>query len=401
MLRKKILQKDIDYKLKGNYSAKNVGVYDVEINFIGNYNDFETFSYKIIPQGTTVTSVDGIEEGISVTVEKQQVQTTGYQIQYSTSSDFSSPKTITSKDFSTLTQKVSGLKTDKKYYVRTRTYKKVGGQNIYSSWSASKSATSLYKASIKLNHENQTLSEGQSLALKATTVPSSLKITWKSSDTSVAKVNSNGSVSAVKQGKATITASIKYNNKTISKSCVITVKKPYVSLNKSSASIYIGDSLTVKASTYPSKQNVKWVTSNSSVAIVSSTGKITGKNGGTCTISSSFVYNKKTYKESCKITVKTPSIKLNKSSISIYSSKTTTLKATTAPTKQNVKWTTSNSSIATVSAGKVTGKRIGSCTVTAAFVYNKKTYKTSCKVSIKNILRQKPNRMRLIQQNHT
>lgn len=49
------------------------------------------------------------------------------------------------------------------------------------------------------------------------------KLTWKSSNESVATVNSNGVITARKNGQATITARVKYNNKTYSVSRKVTV----------------------------------------------------------------------------------------------------------------------------------------------------------------------------------
>lgn len=63
----------------------------------------------------------------------------GYQLQYSTSQYFEASETATVKGVNTLTKTVKKLKSGKKYYVRIRTYKKVGKKTYYSSWSKSKS----------------------------------------------------------------------------------------------------------------------------------------------------------------------------------------------------------------------------------------------------------------------
>lgn len=61
----------------------------------------------------------------------------GYQIQYSTSKKFTAKKTknVTSKK---VTKVLKKLKTSKKYYIRARAYKIVGGKKYYGKWSASK-----------------------------------------------------------------------------------------------------------------------------------------------------------------------------------------------------------------------------------------------------------------------
>lgn len=63
----------------------------------------------------------------------------GYQIQYSTSSKFKKGnKLLKIKGCSTVSKKISKLKSKKRYYVRIRTYR-VNGTTQYSSWSKSKS----------------------------------------------------------------------------------------------------------------------------------------------------------------------------------------------------------------------------------------------------------------------
>ena len=75
---------------------------------------------------------------ITVKWKKQTAQTAGYQIQYSTSSKFAKPKTVTITKNTSTSKAVTKLAGKKKYYVRIRTYKKVSGKNYYSAWSKSK-----------------------------------------------------------------------------------------------------------------------------------------------------------------------------------------------------------------------------------------------------------------------
>jgi len=70
---------------------------------------------------------------------KKNAKANGYQVQWSTSSAFKSgnkSKTITKN--STLSFTATGLKKGKTYYVRVRSYKKVGGKTYYSAWSTKK-----------------------------------------------------------------------------------------------------------------------------------------------------------------------------------------------------------------------------------------------------------------------
>lgn len=89
-----------------------------------------------------------------------------------------------------------------------------------------------------------------------------------------------------------------------------------------------------------------------------------------------------TVNKNIEVTAKfgTPSITLSGGSAGNNS---TTLKATTYPGGQTVKWSSSNSGVATVNNGVVTAKYTGSSTITASFVYNGKTYSASKNVTIK------------------
>jgi hypothetical protein len=120
--------------------CKNVGSYNVTIKFKGNYSGTVTKTFKINPKETTISKLTATSKGFKATWKKYTTQTTGYQIQYSTSSKFSNAKTVTVKNNVT-SKTISKLSSKKKYYVRIRTYKTVGKTNYYSSWSKAYTVT--------------------------------------------------------------------------------------------------------------------------------------------------------------------------------------------------------------------------------------------------------------------
>lgn len=74
-----------------------------------------------------------------ITVKWSKVRCSGYQIQWSTSSSFSSnKKEATVKNGSATQQTVSVYSSGKKYYIRVRAYKTINGKKYYSSWSNAK-----------------------------------------------------------------------------------------------------------------------------------------------------------------------------------------------------------------------------------------------------------------------
>ena len=119
---------------------KNVGTYKVTVKFKGNYSGTKTLTFKINPAKTTVSKLTGAKKSLKVTVSKKSTQVTGYQIQYSTGKSFKSYKTKWLTSYKKTSTTLSGLSAKKTYYVRVRTYKKVGGVTYYSGWSTIKYA---------------------------------------------------------------------------------------------------------------------------------------------------------------------------------------------------------------------------------------------------------------------
>ena len=130
-----------NYTVTYSKGRKNVGTYTVKVIGKGYYNGTVTKSFKIVPKGTSISKLSSGSKGFTVKWKKQSSQVTGYQIQYSTNSKFSSKKTITVSKKTSTFKKISKLKGKKKYYVRIRTYKSVNGKKYYSSWSSKKSIT--------------------------------------------------------------------------------------------------------------------------------------------------------------------------------------------------------------------------------------------------------------------
>ncbi|MBO6047718.1 MAG: fibronectin type III domain-containing protein [Erysipelotrichaceae bacterium] len=91
------------------------------------------------PYPTTISKLTKKKKAFKATWKKKSSQVTGYQLQYSLYSDFSSAKTVKIKKYKTTSKTVSKLKAKKTYYVRVRTYKTVSGKTYYSTWSPSKS----------------------------------------------------------------------------------------------------------------------------------------------------------------------------------------------------------------------------------------------------------------------
>lgn len=129
------------YTVAYSKGRKNVGRYTVKVTAKGSYTGTLKATFTIKPKGTGLSSLSGSSKGFTARWKKQTAQTTGYQIQYSTSSKFKSAKTVTVAKNKTTSKKITKLKAKKKYYVRVRTYKTVGKTKYYSAWSKAKAVT--------------------------------------------------------------------------------------------------------------------------------------------------------------------------------------------------------------------------------------------------------------------
>lgn len=130
-----LLSKGRDYAVSYSNNVK-VGTATATVTGLGRpYTGVVKKTFKIIPKGTSISKLTKKSKGFMIKWKKQSAQTTGYQIQYSTSKSFKGAKTKTVKKTKTTSASISKLKKKKTYYVRIRTYKTVGGKKYYSGWS--------------------------------------------------------------------------------------------------------------------------------------------------------------------------------------------------------------------------------------------------------------------------
>ena len=163
--------------------------------------------------------------------------------------------------------------------------------------------TGIYPNGIGLNADRLKLTVGENFALKATVVPDNAidkSVKYKSENPSVATVDQNGLVKAVGTGKTVISA------RTVNgliKNCEISViKNPTsVTLDKTTATVYFGESLKLTATVLPADatdKSVTWSVDKPSIASVNNgTVKVWGAGIFTVTAKTS-----NDLKATCKIT---------------------------------------------------------------------------------------------------
>ena len=161
-----------------------------------------------------------------------------------------------------------------------------------------------------------------------------------------------------------------------------------VRLSRSSLALSVGEAYTLKSTVLPNdakNKTCKWYTSRSSVAAVSSTGRVTARAVGTAVITAKTVNGKEA---TCKVTVSPAptGVKISPTALTLGKGESYTLKGTVLPNEaknKTCKWYTSRSSVVAVSStGKVTAKAVGTAVITAKTVNGKKA---TCKVTVKTM----------------
>ncbi|CEN54582.1 hypothetical protein CCAND93_960013 [Capnocytophaga canis] len=250
-------------------------------------------------------------------------------------------------------------------------------------------------AYVSLDNETITLLEGDTKTLVATVSPTNAtnkKITWTTTDKTIATVDANGKVTAITAGVVSITATTEDGGKKAS--CRVTVEKNIVavtnvSIQPESIVLAIGNQRQLSATVSPTNatnKKVTWTSADPSIATVTANGKVTGVASGTVYITATTEDGGK--KASCKVTVESviavTNVSIQPETITLPVGDELQLTATVSPTNatnKKVTWTTANAGIAKVdNHGKVTGVASGTVYITATTEDGGKT--ATCKVSV-------------------
>ncbi len=200
-------------------------------------------------------------------------------------------------------------------------------------------------------------------------------VTWASSNTAVATVNTTGLVTGVAEGQATITATSEGRSGTAALTVVVTVAS--VTVTPAPANLGLGQTVQLTATLKDANGNVltgrvvTWASDDPAVATVSSTGLVTGVAQGEATITA----RSETKSGTAAITVirmPVASVTVTPATPTVLLGQTLSLGATPKDANGNVlngrvvTWASDNTAVATVSStGLVTGVAQGQATITA------------------------------------
>ena len=234
---------------------------------------------------------------------------------------------------------------------------------------------------IALNKTSLSLRETETTQLTATVTPEDAEdrsVTWSSSDNSIATVNAEGVVTAIKEGTATITATTN-DGSNLKATCTVKVSimpVASITLNITEKTLEEGETINLTASVLPanaSNKSLAWTSSDENIATVDANGLVTAVKEGTATITAKAT-DGSNVSAKCTIKVKAPvvlveGITLNATEQTLTEGETFALTASVTPenaTNKSLAWTSSDENVATVDAnGLVTAVKEGTATITA------------------------------------
>lgn len=216
-------------------------------------------------------------------------------------------------------------------------------------------------------------------------------VTWTSEIESIATIDANGQVTGVSEGETTITVTTADGHFT--DDCLITVTDGIISvtgltLDHNSINLDVDDTFTLTPIFTPNNatnQNVSWSSDDTQIATITD-GVVLGKSQGSCTITATSEDGH--FTATCLVNVSTASIHVTSVSLSqntmrVYVGDTATLIANILPsdaTNRNVSWTSSNSTVATITNGVISALSVGSSTITATT--DDQSYTDTCLLTV-------------------
>lgn len=140
---------------------------------------------------------------------------------------------------------------------------------------------------INIDIPKKEINVGETVQLNVSILPSNASnkmITYETNNPKVATIDSNGNIKGLSEGIATITA-IANDGSNVKNSIIITVNS--IEVNKKRMVLEVGKSNTIIANILPTNatnKTINYTISNTNIASVDSTGKITAKSTGTTTL---------------------------------------------------------------------------------------------------------------------
>lgn len=379
----KTIYKNNTFALKASIEPE--GVTNRKVNFVSSKPTVATVTssgtVKGISPGTaliTVTSDDGGHKAICVVIVKEM--STSIKLNYTfyavgikktftlkpkvTSTNATNKKvSFTSSNKSVAVVNSKGQITGRKIGYTTITVRALDGSGVRATCRV---RVVVPTRSLKLNRTIMNMVVGRSTRLKATLSPKNTSyktVKWTSSDTDVARVLDDGTVTGISPGTVTITASSKDSGGNKKAICYVTVRESVpsngVTITSKSPVMVVGEKFTMSAvmAPYNSTDSVTWESDNTAIASVGrTTGTISAKTSGTATIVA--------ISSGGKISTTTVTVVgLDVKNITLEQYTNFTISVIGAP--GGVTWFSQNPSIATVQNGRIITRSAGETKIVA------------------------------------
>ncbi len=228
---------------------------------------------------------------------------------------------------------------------------------------------------ITLSKSEISVKKGTEFWLNATILPETAdnkKVTWSSSDTTLATVDQDGKVTTLAVGTVTI-ACVSQDNGTAAY-CIVDITEPVtgLTLNTYYQEMVSGTKFVIVPTVLPidaPNKSVTYTSSDTEIATVDSNGIVTALKGGDCEIIVTTVESNLSAKCTIKVKEYVTSVEISGNPTNLNVNKTVALSVAVgseSASNKNVIWSSSNTSLATVDqSGKVTGVKPGNVVITA------------------------------------
>ena len=251
----------------------------------------------------------------------------------------------------------------------------------------------LVDASVSVNNSTLDLVADDNFTIVATTDPAGLNVTFVPDNSGVVSVDENGVVTALKGGTAIISVKVGGDGVYVENSTTVTVtvsKIPAeIKINRPSREMYVGVMGHVAAELIPFKTgNLTYVSNDTGVVSVSSSGVINANGAGTALITVSFNGTDKYAASSSSVNVlvnKAPAgIGANDLELTVGDKSKIVYVLLPENAQGNISFVSSNPSVVNVSStGEVTAVSVGTANVTITFSGNKNYEKSNKTVKVR------------------
>jgi len=228
--------------------------------------------------------------------------------------------------------------------------------------------------SIKIN-ESQTLRiiKGDKKRVTATINPANTSddtIEWKSQDTNIVSITNDGTITAKNAGQTTIEAKAGNQTDTLKVEVIIPITS-FTLKGNNQLDVLKGTTKQIETEINPTdtteEKTITWTSSNEKVAIVDENGKVTGKSGGTATITGTLQNNMKVTVNVTVSIIPVTNMTIKETELNLLRQEKHPIEVEFDPENTTEKdllvWSSTDDEIATVENGMVVAKKEGTATI--------------------------------------